>query len=134
MASILIVHSAREALRVLAGILRRHGHRALTATDGEKALRLLEGDPTDVVLSDVHLPGMEGIEFLTRVREAFPETRTIAMCNKGSLDKKDVSRAVKSLGMISVLEKPFSPDQCLEAIRLVLEADDEGAADHAEGA
>ncbi len=134
MASILIVHSAREVLRVLAGILRRHGHRALTAADGEQALRLLEGDPTDVVLSDLHLPGMGGIEFLTRVREAFPETRTIAMCNKGSLDKEDVSRVAESLGTISIFEKPFSPDECLEAIRLVLEADDEGAADHAEGA
>ena len=134
MASVLIVHSAPEALRVLAGILRRHGHRALTATDGERALRLFAEDPTDVVLSDAHLPGMGGIEFLTRVREAFPETRTIAMCNRGSLDKEDVSEAVKSLGIISILEKPFSPDECLEAIRLVLEADDEGAAAHAEGA
>ena len=56
MVSILIVHSAREVLRVLAGILRRHGYSALTATDGEQALRLFAGDPTDVVLSDVH-PG-----------------------------------------------------------------------------
>ncbi len=134
MASILIVHGAPEALRVLAGILRRHGHRALTATDGEHALRLFAGDPPDVVLSDVHLPGMGGIEFLTCVREAFPEARTIAMCNRGSLDKEDVSEAVKSRGMISILEKPFSPDEFLEAIRLVLEADDEGAAAHAEGA
>ncbi len=134
MASVLIVHRAREALQVLAGILRRHGHTALTAPDGERALRLLEGDPTDVVLSDVHLPGMGGIEFLTRVREAFPETRIIAMCKRGSLDKEDVSEAVKSHGMISILEKPFSPDECLEVIRLVLEADDEGAAARAEGA
>ena len=133
MASVLIVHSAREALRVLAEILQRHGHRALTATDGEHALRLFAGDPTEVVLSDVHLPGMGGIELLTRVREAFPEARTIAMCNRGSLDKEDVSEAVKNRGMISILEKPFFPDACLEAIRLLLDADDEGAV-HAEGA
>ena len=56
------------------------------------------------------------------------------MCNRGSLDKEDESEAVKSLGMISILEKPFFPDECLEAIRCVLEADDEGAAARAEGA
>ncbi len=134
MASVLIVHSAREALRVLTSILQRHGHRALTAADGEDALRLFAGEPTDVVLSDVSLPGMGGIEFLTRLREAFPEARIIAMCKRGSLDKEDVTRAAESLRTISILEKPFAPDECLEVIRLVLETDGEGAADHAEGA
>ncbi len=76
---------------------------------------------------------MDGIEFLIRVREAFPEARVIAISGGGFLDQESVLAAASNLGAVGVLEKPFSPEECLEVVDRALEADDEGAA-HAEGA
>ncbi len=133
MASILIVDDEPQVLEILTRILERHGHTTLKARDGKTALRMFAGNPTDVVITDIFMPEMDGFEFLIRVREAFPEARIIALSGGGYIGKEEVLRDAVRLGAVGVLEKPFSPEECLEAVRRALEWD-EGAADHAERA
>ena len=134
MASILIVDDEPQVLQILTRILEWAGHTVSEAGDGKAALRMFAGDPADVVISDIYMPEMDGIEFLIRVREAFPEARVIALSGGGCLGKEDVLTAAGNLGAVGMLEKPFSVEECLEVVDRALEADDEGAADHAEGA
>lgn len=126
MASILIIDDDPQILHALRRVLEKEGHAVVEAADGKAALRRFAGDPTDVVISDIYMPEMDGIEFLIRVREAFPEARIIAMSGGGFLDQESVLAAASKLGAVGVLEKPFSPEECLEAVQKALGSEGEG--------
>ena len=134
MAKILIVDDEPDILHLLTRILERFGHTVHQAPDGRTALRMYAGNPADVVITDILMPEMDGLEFLTRVREAFPEARIIALSGGGLIAKEEVLRDAVRLGAVGILKKPFTVEQCLEAVRTALEWDEEGASIHAEGA
>ena len=124
MASILVIDDDQSIREVLRKVLERAGHTVSEAADGKAALRSFAGDPTDVVITDIYMPEMDGIEFLIRVREAFPEARIIAMSGGGFLDQESVLDAASKLGAVGVLEKPFSPEECLEVVQTALDEDE----------
>ncbi len=134
MASILIIDDADPVRDILRKLLERVGHTVFEATDGKSALRMYAGNPTDLVITDIYMPEMDGIEFLIRVREAFPEARVIALSGGSYIGKQEVLRDAAQLGAVGVLEKPFSVEECLELVRKALEGDDKAAAAKAEGA
>lgn len=71
---VLVVDDEAPVRRVLSRLLERDGHRVDEAESGEAALAGLgEGAAYDVILSDIHMPGVSGREFLTRLRERAPE-------------------------------------------------------------
>ena len=133
MASILIIDDEDPVREVLRRLLERVGHTVYEAADGKTALRMYAGNPTDLVITDIYMPEMDGIEFLIRVREAFPEARVIALSGGSFISKEEVLRDAAQLGAVGILEKPFSVEECLDVVQRALKADDEGAA-HAEGA
>jgi CheY-like chemotaxis protein len=85
MASILIIDDEPEVLRVLKKVLEGAGHSVTEAADGKTALRWFAGRPTDLVVTDIYMPEMDGLEFLMRLREAFPETPVVAISGGGHL-------------------------------------------------
>ena len=121
MANIMIIDDQPAVLRALRRTLERAGHEVTQASDGKTALRHFTGNPTDLVISDIYMPEMDGIEFLLRVREIFPEARIVAMSGGGHLPKDRVLRAASILGAVAVLEKPFSQAEVLEAVHAALE-------------
>ena len=121
MASILIIDDQPEVLRALRRTLQQEGHTVTEAADGKVALRNFAGSPTDLVICDIYMPEMDGIEFLIRVREVFPQARIIAMSGGGHLAKERVLAAASMLGAVGILEKPFTREQALEAVRVALE-------------
>ena len=123
MASVLIIDDDNEMRATLRKILEGAGHTVLDAQDGKQALRMYAGNPTDLVITDIYMPKMDGIEFVMRVCEAFPEARIIALSGGGYLGKENALAAASSLGAVGVLEKPFSIDECLELVEKVLEED-----------
>ncbi|MDP2957868.1 MAG: response regulator [Longimicrobiales bacterium] len=120
MASILIIDDHPEILRVLRKVLEGAGHTVTEAPDGKTALRWFAGKPTDLVLTDIYMPEMDGLEFIMRVREAFPETRVIAMSGGGFLGKDQILKAAAILGARQILEKPFTSEGVLEAVERAL--------------
>ena len=134
MASILIIDDEDPVREVLRRVLVREGHTVSEAADGKTALRMYAGNPTDLVITDIFMPEMDGIEFLTRVQEAFPEAQVIAISGGGFIGREDVLQDAAQLGAVGILEKPFSVEECLDVVGRALETDGEGAADHAEGA
>ncbi len=120
MATILIIDDEPEILRVLRRVLEAKGHVVEEASDGQTALRHFAGHPTDLVITDIYMPEMDGIEFIMRVKEAFPEARIIAISGGGGLVKEEVLGAAAELGADMILEKPFSADQVTDAVTQVL--------------
>jgi len=75
--NILLVDDDEMVLQTIGDFLTRRGHRVRAAADGSEALRLMDGEPPDLVLSDIQMPGMDGIAFLKAVRERFPDLPVI---------------------------------------------------------
>jgi DNA-binding NtrC family response regulator len=134
MANILIVDDEPDILHLLRRILERFGHKVHQAPDGRTALRMYAGNPADVVITDILMPEMDGLEFLTRVREAFPDARIIALSGGGLVAKEELLRDAVQFGAVGFLKKPFTVEECLEAVRTALEWDDREADELAEGA
>jgi DNA-binding NtrC family response regulator len=120
MASILIIDDDPEILRVLRKVLESAGHEVTEAPDGKKALRWFAGRPTDLVVTDIYMPEMDGLELLMRMREAFPEVRVVAMSGGGFIDKSQILKAAGILGAREILEKPFTTEQILECVERAL--------------
>ncbi|MHB1193637.1 MAG: response regulator [Longimicrobiales bacterium] len=116
MASILIIDDEPEILRALKKILEGAGHSVTEAADGRTALRWFAGRPTDLVVTDIYMPEMDGIEFLMRLRETFPETPVVAMSGGGIIPKENLLGAATLLGADQILEKPFTAEQVLAAV------------------
>ena len=113
---VLIVDDEKNIVTSLKGILSDEGYDVLTASDGLEALEKIQLDPPDLVLLDIWLPGMDGIEVLKTVKNYHPEVEVLVMSGHGTIDT-----AVKAtkLGACDFIEKPFSLDQITQSIENV---------------
>ena len=108
MAEILIIDdhdSMREGLELL---LRRRGHRTRSAESGARGMELLEDEDADLVITDLKMAHMDGMEVLTRVKEVKPETEVMVITAHGTIEK--VVEAMK-LGAVDFITKPFSSEE-----------------------
>ncbi len=108
MATILIIDdhaSMREGLELL---LRRRGHRTLVADGGERGLQLLQECGADLVITDLKMAPMDGIEVLRKVRERMPGTDVLVITAYGTIEK--AVEAIK-LGAADFITKPFSSEE-----------------------
>lgn len=87
--------------------LSEKGFDVTTATDGARAISQLRERPVDVVVSDLRMPTVDGVELLAWLREEQPNTRFIMLTGFGT---PEVERRVKELGAFEYLNKPISPD------------------------
>jgi len=118
MASILIVDDEKNIRTHLARVLGTLGHQALVASDGAGALSLLEDEPVDLVLSDVRMPGLDGVALLREVRRRHPEALVVLMTAYAT-----VAGAVEAMreGAYDYLVKPFSADEVELVVARALE-------------
>ena len=84
--NILLVDDDEMVLLTVGDFLTRRGHALRTAADGSEALRLMDGDPPDLVISDIQMPGMDGIAFLRAVRRRFPDLPVILVTGYATVE------------------------------------------------
>jgi len=113
MKTILIVDDEISIRESLKGILQDEGFRTLFAANGEEGLALLKEEDPDLVLLDIWMPGMDGLEALQRIREAYPEQLVIMMSGHGTIET-----AVKAtkFGAYDFIEKPLSLEKVLLSV------------------
>lgn len=87
--------------------LSQHGFDVTTVEDGAHAISKLREEPVDVVVSDLKMPGVDGLQLLEWIHEKSPQTQFILLTGYGN---EDVERKVRSLGGFDYLNKPISPD------------------------
>jgi DNA-binding NtrC family response regulator len=122
-ALILVVDDDDAVRHSLERILRVGGHEAMLAASGADALRVLDEHAVDVVLTDINMPEMDGIELLMLFQERAPDMPVIAISGGGLLDKGDLLEDAGALGAAATLSKPFEIDDVLAAVAEVLEAE-----------
>ncbi|MDT8342633.1 MAG: sigma-54 dependent transcriptional regulator [Longimicrobiales bacterium] len=116
--AILVVDDETAILETLEILLRREGFRVRTASSGREALEALEAEVPDVVLTDIRMPGLDGLELLAHVREVDPEVAVILMTAQASL--QSAMQAVNR-GAFYYLQKPFANDELLGLLRRACE-------------
>ncbi len=118
MSKLLVVENEAVTLGLLTTLLKGESHEVTPARDGEEALVLLEKRSFDLMLTDIRMTPIDGIELLRRARETAPDMPVIMLTAFGT-----VSTAVNSLkhGAFDYLTKPFKVDELLNTVRRALE-------------
>jgi DNA-binding NtrC family response regulator len=106
-AHVLIVDDEVNIRRVLAAMLKREGYEVTTAADGEQALAVLHKTPVHVVVTDLVMPRVGGMELLRRVGVDFPDVPVIVITAHGSVDS---AVAALKAGAFDYITKPFEQD------------------------
>jgi two-component system nitrogen regulation response regulator NtrX len=114
---ILIVDDQPEILKTVSGLMEDEGYSSLTAPGGAEALAALADADVSLVLLDIRMPGMDGLEVLKRIRETAPDLPVIMISGQATID--DAVRATK-LGAADFVEKPVQPERLLLAIKNTL--------------
>lgn len=110
---VLIVDDEEDIRRSLAGILEDEGYQTVEAANGADALEVAREEVPDLILLDIWMPGMDGIQTLERIKNLFPDMVVVMMSGHGTIET--AVRATK-LGAFDFVEKPFSLDKVLITI------------------
>lgn len=117
MTKVLVIDDEPALRRTLCNSLQEAGYVVSEAGDGREGLRRFSADPPDVVLTDVIMPTMEGIETIREMRKADSRVQIIAMSGGGRLDARDVLGIAEKFGSTATLQKPFRMSEMLSLIR-----------------
>ncbi len=118
MSNILIVDDEQSYRQLLSLVFDGDGHTMRTATNGREALKSLEEEPADLIISDVKMPDMDGIEMLRAVRETLPDLGVILMTAFASVE---TAREAFKLGADDFIQKPFDVEELKLIVRKTLE-------------
>jgi UDP-3-O-[3-hydroxymyristoyl] N-acetylglucosamine deacetylase len=122
--TILVVDDEPGIRQSVRGILADEGYRVLEAEDGRGALRLIESEHPRLVILDIWMPEMDGIELLRRIRDSDQVTPVIVISGHGNIE---TAVTATKLGAFDFIEKPFSLDGLLHVVDRALESHPAGA-------
>ncbi|HUP52214.1 MAG TPA: response regulator [Longimicrobiales bacterium] len=120
MARILLADDEERLRDLFARYLVALGHDVRTAGDGHEVLAALSEAPPDVLVTDLNMPDMDGIEILTFLRKQGSAVPVIAISGGGYLGKDLLLTSASMLGAVVTLEKPFALEELRDAVERVL--------------
>ncbi|USA42754.1 response regulator [Spongiibacter taiwanensis] len=120
MASILAVDDSPSMRQLVAMTLRRAGHDVVLAEDGLDAIRVASDQDVDLVITDVHMPQMDGIRLIRELR-GMPSYRFTPILVLTTESAGDMKMAGKEAGATGWIVKPFNADALLKVLDRVLE-------------
>ena len=115
---VLVVDDEERIVQSIAGVLEDEGFQVTTARSGEEAISVFQKEGTDVILLDIWMPGMDGIEVLKRLKWIAPDCQVIMISGHATIST--AMTAVK-LGAFDFIEKPLSLDLLLLTVRRALD-------------
>jgi two-component system chemotaxis response regulator CheY len=117
---ILIVDDSASIRQVVGMALRGAGYTVVEAEDGSDALKKLDGQKINLVISDVNMPNMDGITFVKEMKQKpnYKFTPVIMLTTEGADDKK---REGQAAGAKAWIVKPFRPEQMLQAVAMLIQ-------------
>src|SRR3954471_10003958 len=118
MSKLLIVDDEQGMRQLLSIVFGREGHAVRTAENGRRGLEALRAEPADLIVSDVKMPDMGGIELLRAARELLPEVAVVMMTAFATVD---TAREAFKLGADDFITKPFDVDELKLIVAKALE-------------
>ncbi len=123
--TILLVDDDVDVRLVLSEILKLEGYAVQTANDGRQGLRMLEENTVDLVITDVLMPEMDGLEVIRTIRKINSSVPIIAMSGGGKRDMDFLIEATE-FGATKVVNKPFDIDELVEVVNNILDSSSPG--------
>jgi DNA-binding response OmpR family regulator len=117
---ILVIDDDRGVRGGVAAYLHRLGHEVVEASDGSQGMKALRDEPFDLVITDINMPDMDGIEVIAQLREAADAVPVIAISGGGLFAKELLLANAEMLGAVRTLAKPFDLDDLGAAVREAL--------------
>ena len=118
MAHVLVVDDEEEIRTVLREVLEWAGHQVTEARTGAEGLQRYREAPVDVVITDILMPEISGLELIKALRESFPTAKIVAISGSGA----QMLDMATQLGAHRVLAKPFKRQELLDAVHEVAES------------
>ena len=125
MARIIVIDDNDAARSTMRRTLERDGHEVLDASDGVAGLKLLAESGARLVITDIFMPGQDGIVTLRRIKKEFPGVRVIAVSGGDATGRIDLRRDAELLGAAGTLRKPFGPADLRRVVEETLALDSE---------
>lgn len=120
--SVLIIDDSNTMRKIVTRSLRQAGFefdKILEAGDGQEALQVLAGEKVDLILSDINMPNMDGVEFL-RNKTADDALKGIPVVMITTESGSDILKEALALGAAGAIKKPFTPDQVQAVLGTVI--------------
>lgn len=131
MTRVMIIDDEEDIRIVLKEVFSRAGFDVVVASDGNEGLNLLREQPADLVITDIIMPGSDGVETAYDIRMEFPKTKIIVMSGGGNLGPVDYEpsaisttaylASAEAVGADLTITKPFDRDELIRAARELTE-------------
>ena len=118
MAYILVIDDDPDTREVLQSTLESAGHEVTLCSDGNQGVQQYRSKQADLVITDLYMPGQEGLETIKQLRIEFPDVRIVAISGKPS--GGPMLSVAQRLGAAATLAKPFLPEELLKAVEQAL--------------
>lgn len=122
MARILVIDDDPDVRRSLRKILTRAGYDVVEAADGTAGVALQHKEPADVIITDIFMPGLDGLQTMRQLKKEGSLVKVIAVSGGDRTGTIDLKEHAKLLGAFKVLPKPFEMQDVLNAVKEALGA------------
>lgn len=120
MAKILVVDDSSSIRQMLVFILEKSGHQVIASQCAEEALQQLDGTPFELVLTDLNMPGISGMQLAEQLRTR-PLYQTIPILVMSTETSPQVKQQCKAVGVTGWVAKPFDPAQLVDIVERVVQ-------------
>ena len=120
MSLIYVVDADPNALRELAGLLTQEGHEVRSFVLASDLFSALRAETPALVLADLYMPGMQGVEVIIRVAKGEPAIPVIALSRRGASEALFVVHDASHLGAAATLSKPLVAEEAIQTVRRAL--------------
>ena len=120
MAKILVIDDEVQLREMLKAVLEHAGYDVVLAADGNQGIKLFAEQSFDLIVTDLIMPDKEGLEIITEIHKARPETKIIAMSGGGRVGPSGYLKYAEKLGAQVSLTKPFENHEFLACVEKLL--------------
>lgn len=121
MKRILVIDDEHNILLMLKKMLEKEGYEVDLALNGKDGLDLLNRISFDLVITDIIMPEMEGLETIASLRKKFPDLKIIAISGGGRVSAESYLNSAKLLGAATIIQKPFERTELVGAVHALLD-------------
>lgn len=115
---VMIVDDSKVVRKVLINILKEASYEVISAKDGEEALSLFPGNKVDMLVTDLNMPKLNGVDLIKKVR-SIPGCRFMPIIMLTTESQTEKKQEGKNAGASGWITKPFRPEQLLSVVRMV---------------
>jgi len=119
-AHVLVVDDDANIREIVRKVITKLGHQVSEVPDGADALRLLETTAFDLIISDVYMAGVDGMELLLRIHQRHSHVPVVMISGGGYMARDEVLTMAAACGAVATLDKPFTLEQLRATIEPLL--------------